>query len=138
MSGTILERDEQGKIVKKSLSSEEAKAMSAKSHAKAEQTKQSEVDILLAEGGYPDQADAPQVLRVVCETIAEGGPRSIQAVVQYRQLTSRQESSAVTAVHPGDICPVCRQYVMAGAEVTGEDRGTLQHYIQQTRSNGNE
>ncbi len=138
MSGTILERDEQGRILKKSLSSEEAKAMSAKSHAKAEQTKQSEVDILLAEGGYPDPADAPQVLRVVCETIAEGGPRSIQAVVQYRQLTSRQETSVATVVRPGNMCPVCRQFVMAGMEPTDEERGSVADYISEVRSNGNE
>ena len=94
--------------------------MSAKAHGNKVDAKKSDVEILLAEAGHEDPAKAPKVLQVVCEQIAERGPRSIQAAVQYRQLTSSREAVSVGNVRPGDVCPMCHQYVMVGLQLSEE------------------
>ena len=107
--------------------------MSARAHGNKVEAKQSDVDVLLAEAGHDDPSKAPKVLQVVCEQIAERGPRSIQAAVQYRQLTSRQEASSAGKVRPGDRCPTCHQWVLFGLELTDEQVGAA---IESVGSNG--
>lgn len=116
MTGKITKRDpETGRILAKELSSEEAKAMQAKQHVKTKAAKKNDVEILLNEAGYPDLDTAPKALQILCREIAEGGARTISAIVEYRRSTAPPDSSEQTLAgkpRPGSICPTCNELVM--------------------------
>jgi len=133
---TIVERNPDGTIKKKELSSEEAKTLATKKRRKRAAEKQSDVEILLEEAGYPDPEEAPRVLQFVAEQIAEAGPRSIQAVVQYRQLTSPHEHTAPGRPDVGERCALCGQWNLGQLSLSADQKSKLLEFIGYARSHG--
>ncbi len=138
MPNKITERDEQGRIVKKELSSKSASEIASRSHQK----RNSEAgNRLLASEGFNADNPAPEHLAVLAEYAVGGKSGAVGALRDFRRLTGSaagEDMPAAAMVHPGDICPTCKQYVMAGLEVTGEDQGAIAEYISQMRGGNGE
>ena len=132
-----IEQDpETGKIVSATLDSETAAEMGRNSHKK----RNSEAGNRLLEAeGFDADNPAPEHLAVLAEYAVGGKSGAVSALRDFRKLTgSREEASSVGRPLPGEVCPLCEQYVMAGVELAEGERGTLADYIGQVRGNGNE
>lgn len=140
MSGKITKRGPDGRILPggRELSSEEARAMQAKKHALSVDAKKSDYETLLAEAGYDNPDDAPKVLQVVAKDIANQGNRTMQAVVQYRQLTDLKKAGSLDKPEtgkpaPGTICPKCNELVMTDFRPDASQRDAASEYLDRHR-----
>ncbi len=103
---------------------------------KGKKEKQVSSSALLAEAGYENESEAPEHLRI----LAKLGQTSVPAMTAFIRLTGHTDETLdqVGKPLPGEMCPLCTQYVMAGLETTGEQKGAVADYIGEVRSNGNE
>ncbi len=139
MPNEITDRDpETGQIRSKTLDSQTAKEIGSLSH---QPRRTGKANRLLVEAGFDDDNPAPEHLAILADYGVSGKAGAVGALRDFRRLTGSaagEDMPAAAMVHPGDICPTCKQYVMAGLEVTGEDQGAIAEYISQTRGGGNE
>ena len=118
---TIIERDEQGRIVKKVLSSEKAAEMGRRSHAKRGSETANKI---LAEAGFDADNKAPEHLQVLADYAVSGKSGAVVALRDFRKLTSIDETTVTPdqlTVKPGDKCPVCHQYVLADMQISEDE-----------------
>ena len=114
---TITERDEFGRIKKKTLSSEDAKKLAAKS-AEVRSGGGTAVENLLREQGYNDTDNiAPEYIKIMALQ-AKGSP---SAMAHWRRVHTAGDAGVITPnaieLHgsyqlpePGDRCPWCGKY----------------------------
>jgi hypothetical protein len=117
---TIIERDEQGRIVKKVLSSEKAAEMGRRSHAKRSSETANRI---LAEAGFDADNQAPEHLQVLADYAVSGKSGSVVALRDFRKLTSSEETTVIPdqlTIKPGQKCPTCRQYLLTDLQLTDE------------------
>ncbi len=109
----IIERDELGRIVKSTITSQRAKEIGSMGH----QVKRgASKDQLLVEAGHePDEA--PEHLRVLAKLAQSSAP----AMRDFLKLTKPAiEATGEVTVAPGEKCPVCSQYVLADMQMSEE------------------
>ncbi len=134
MPNKITERDEQGRIVKKELSSKSASEIASRSHQKRNTEAGNR---LLVEAGFDDDNPAPEHLAILADYGVSGKAGAVGALRDFRRLTGSaagEDMPAGAIVHPGDICPTCKQYVMAGLEVTDDGQQAMVDYIVHSRA----
>ena len=115
---TITERHPDGRIKKKSLSSEEAARIGKKGYSVK---KANSTDQLLIEAGH-EPGEAPEHLRILAKQALSSTP----AMKAFLQLTRTAEESGDLAVAiPGEQCPTCRQWVLADMQMTEVEIGEM-------------
>ncbi len=126
---TITERDELGRIVKKKITSEEARKIG---DIGRQVQKGNSKDQLLVEAGHePDEA--PEHLKV----LANLAQRSAPAMKDFLRLTRPAvEVQGEITVQPGEACPVCKQYVIVDLQMSDETIGSVIESIENNRRNG--
>ena len=112
MTSRIVERDENGKIRKTKLTSEEAAEMGRVRWAGPRKETQ---ETLLQEAGYDDPKDAPEHLRVLASIASSQRSGAVAAMRDFLRLTrpASDEAGAAT-VAPGTQCPTCHQWQLIG------------------------
>ena len=112
---TITERHPDGRIKKKSITSEEAKRIGKMGYSVK---KANSTDNLLIEAGHKQPDKAPEHLRILAKQALSSTP----AMKAFLQLTRTTEESGDLAVAiPGEQCPTCRQWVLAELQMSEEE-----------------
>lgn len=109
MTGTINERDERGRIISKSLTSEEARLMRANVKGKAEKAKDAAEAILL-EIGFTDEHPAPAIIKELAAIATSRRANSVGAISQLIKMARAGEDGAGVMhppTKPGDVCELC-------------------------------
>ena len=110
----ITERDERGRIVKSTMSREEA---SERGKLGGLEKAQRYRDQLLREAGYDEPDEAPAAKRLLAMEAAKGNVTSIKSFLSK----SETKDVSVTVVQPGERCPTCQQYVLADMQMTDDE-----------------
>jgi len=87
MTNSILERDDQGRIVRKELSSEEASELGRLKHSKPRAASR---DMLLQQAGYTAE-NAPEHLKVLAELASQQRSGSVPALNAFLKLTGQRK-----------------------------------------------
>lgn len=118
-----------GRFTSATLDSDTARAMGK---IGTEQQRGTSRDKLLAEAGYGKGNPAPELYRVVAQQ-ATKTPAGMALWVRLTQ--PDKETPGVIDVLPGEMCPMCKQYVLQGMQMTEEELGNVMEYVQSFPSN---
>lgn len=131
---TITKRNPNGTIAKggKQLTSKQAADQGRKGN---ESRKGLSSKALLQQAGYDDPENAPEYLIILAEIGAGKSSGAVPAMNAFLRETSQftEDTPGKVVVNPGDICPTCRQYVIAGCVLDDDQKGTIKEYIEETR-----
>ena len=131
------ERDSKGRYIKKTLTTAQARTMQAKKHEKSVGEKNADYETLIREAGYADPEDAPKVLQIVVKDIVARGNRTMAAVIQYRQLTGKTDSTSKPGKPaPGSVCPLCHEMVFTDFRPTDSQMQEAEAILDLDRGNG--